>query len=301
MVPTLLVSSLLVFVLMDLAPGDPIYNRFGNIMGVEDRAALTERFGLDDPLLVRYVRFLGDLLRGDLGFALVSGQRISDLIAGALPVTIMLAGTSLLLALAISVVLGLFGGLTAGTPIDGGIRVWAIGAIAAPEFWTGLLAINIFAVALGWFPAGGYVSISSGVLPWARALALPVLTLSLPVSGVLTRVVRTAVAEELDRDYVRTALGLGLPMHRVLTRHVLPNAIASPITVLGLYFGYLLAGAVLVETVYALPGMGRLLVQAALRVDSFTVRAVALVTVALFLLANFLADVLRLIVNPRLR
>jgi len=299
-VATLLAATLLLFILIDLAPGDPSVSRFGLPVSEEVRAATERELGLDDPLPARYVRFIGEAVQGDLGYAIVSGQPVRRLIADALPVTLQVTGLSLLVAVAFALALGLLSAVAQGRRPDHAVRIVATAMLALPNFWVALLAINLFAVRLGWLPAGGYVPLSDGVGPWLRALVLPAVTLALPIAGILARVIRTSVAEELGKDYVRTARGSGLP-EPVVLRNVLRNALVSPLTVLGLYVGYLLAGAVLIETVFGLPGLGRLLVQAALRVDIVTVRAVALVSVLLFLVVNLVVDLTYRLVDPRIK
>jgi peptide/nickel transport system permease protein len=181
------------------------------------------------------------------------------------------------------------------------ITAGSAAGLAAPVFWLGLLAVNLFAIDLHWLPAGGYVALSAGVGPWLRSLLLPATTLAIGIAGILIRVVRASVADQLDQDYVRTALGAGLSPRIVLWRNVLPNALVAPITVFGLYIGYLLAGAVLVEVVYALPGIGQLLVNAALDGDYAVTRIIALVTIAMFLAVNLCTDIIATLINPRAR
>lgn len=300
LIPTLLATTLLVFVLIDIGGGNPAYAG-----GQIPSAAAVKRFdqlnGLNHSLPVRYVDFLGNLFTGHLGRSLVTNEPVGGLVSSALPVTLELTALALILATTIALVGGLTAALFRGKAPDPTVRVLSAVLIASPNFWIGLLFINFFAVKHNWLPASGYVSLAHGFIPWLKSMILPALALGLPVAGVLTRVVRTAMLEELDKDYVRTALGLGLPRWVVIGRNVLRNALISPLTVIGLYFGYLLAGAVLVETVFALPGMGQLMVQSVLNGDIYVVRIAAIVTVTLFLLANITIDALYFLVNPRVR
>lgn len=299
--PTLLATTLLVFLLLNIGPGDATFSRGGQVLSPEARAAFREQAGLDDPLPVRFVHFLGDLAHFRLGDSLLTGAPVGKLLGDAAPVTLQLVALALAFATIVALVVGVVAALFRDRWPDHVARAGAVALIAAPNFWLGMLGINLFAVSLGWLPAGGYVPFGENPVEWFRAMLLPALALGLPVAGILTRIVRTAVVEELDKDYVRTALGAGLPRIEVIGRNVLRNALVSPLTVLGLYFGYLLAGAVLVEIVFALPGLGRMMVDGVLGGDVFVVRSAALVTVTVFLLANLVVDVLYLVLNPRVR
>ncbi|AXK33751.1 ABC transporter permease [Streptomyces armeniacus] len=297
----LLATSFLVFFLIDLAPGDPALAALGVGASAEQRAEYTQAHGLDDPLPLRFFRFLGDVFHGDFGFSLVTGQPVAPQLSTAVPITVQLAGLALLLATVVALVLGVLSALYRGRRLDSLIRAVSVGLLAAPAFWVGLLLINLFAVRLGWLPFGGYTPPGEDPGLWARGLVLPVVALAMPVAGIFTRMVRAAVLDELGKDYVRTAYGLGLPPRVVVGRNVLRNALVTPLTVLGLWVGYLLAGAVLIETVFSIPGVGRLLVQGVLNSDLNVIRVVALITVGLFLLANLLVDVAHVLLNPRAR
>lgn len=297
----LLATSFLVFVLIDLAPGDPALAALGIGASAEQRQAYIAAHGLDDPLPVRFVRFLGEVAQGDFGYSLVTGQPVAPQLQNAVPITVQLAVLSLLLAVAAALVLGVLSAMFRGRRIDAVIRGVSVALLAAPAFWVGLLLINLFAVGLGWLPFGGYTPPDEDVGAWARGLVLPVVALAMPIAGIFTRTVRAAVVEELGKDYVRTAYGLGLPPRVVIGRNVLRNALVTPLTVLGLWVGYLLAGAVLIETVFSIPGIGRLLVQGVLTSDLNVIRDVSLITVTLFLAANLLVDVAHLLLDPRQR
>jgi peptide/nickel transport system permease protein len=173
--------------------------------------------------------------------------------------------------------------------------------VAAPAFWLALLMIQYLAVGRGWFPTGGYINPADSLSGWLRTMALPALALSLPVAAQLTRIVRTSVVEELDKDYVRTAIGSGLPPRVVVGRNVLRNALMNPLTVLGLRVGYLLGGAVVIETIFSLPGMGKLMIDAVQNGDPAVVQGVVLTTAIGFVVVNLVIDILYLLVNPRLR
>ncbi|MEU1514345.1 ABC transporter permease [Streptomyces sp. NPDC005811] len=302
LVPLLLGVALFVFVLMRFSDADPASAFFqGADPTPRQLHDFRARNGLLDPLPVRYVHFVGDLLHGDLGTSALTGARVADQIATALPLTLQLT----LLGLSLAVVLALTGGIAAAVYRDcfpdQAIRVLSLVGVAAPGFWLALLMIQYLAVGRGWFPAGGYVNPADSLTGWLRALALPALALSLPVAAQLTRIVRTSVVEELDKDYVRTAIGAGLPPRVVVGRNVLRNALTNPLTVLGLRVGHLLGGAVVIETVFALPGMGKLMIDAVQNGDPAVVQGVVLTTATGFVVVNLLIDLLHLLVNPRLR
>ncbi|MEV8599710.1 ABC transporter permease [Streptomyces griseoviridis] len=302
LVPLLLGIVLFVFLVMRFSDVDPASAFFqGADPSPAQLRAFRERNGLLDPLPVRYVHFVGDLLHGDLGTSALTRTPVLDQVATALPLTLQL----IFLGLGIAVVLALVGGVVAAIHRDRAadhvVRVLSLVGVAAPAFWLALLMIQYLALDRGWFPTGGYINPADSVTGWLRTLALPALALSLPVAAQLTRIVRTSVVEELDKDYVRTAIGAGLPPRVVVGRNVLRNALVTPLTVLGLRVGYLLGGAVVIETIFALPGMGKLMIDAVQNGDPAVVQGVALTTATGFVVVNLAIDVLYLLVNPRLR
>ncbi|MEU9244692.1 ABC transporter permease [Streptomyces shenzhenensis] len=302
LVPLLLGIALFVFLVMRFSDVDPASAFFqGANPTPRQLHDFRARNGLLDPLPLRYVRFVGGLLHGDLGTSALTRTPVRDQVLTALPLTLQLT----FLGLAVAVVLALAGGVTAAIHRDRWpdqiIRVLSLVGVAAPAFWLALLMIQYLAVDRGWFPSGGYINPEDSVTGWLRTMALPALALSLPVAAQLTRIVRTSVVEELDKDYVRTAIGSGLPPRVVVGRNVLRNALVNPLTVLGLRVGYLLGGAVVIETVFALPGMGKLMIDAVQNGDPAVVQGVVLTTAAGFVVVNLVIDVLYLLVNPRLR
>ncbi|MER7834616.1 ABC transporter permease [Streptomyces sp. NPDC096040] len=302
LVPLLLGIALFVFLVMRFSDVDPASAFFqGANPTPRQLHDFRERNGLLDPLPVRYVHFVGDLFQGDLGTSALTRTPVLDQVATALPLTLQLT----FLGLGIAVVLALAGGVTAAIYRDRWpdqvIRVLSLVGVAAPAFWLALLMIQYLAVDRGWFPSGGYINPEDSVTGWLKTMTLPALALSLPVAAQLTRIVRTSVVEELDRDYVRTAIGSGLPPHVVVGRNVLRNALVNPLTVLGLRVGYLLGGAVVIETVFALPGMGKLMIDAVQNGDPAVVQGVVITTATGFVVVNLVIDVLYLLVNPRLR
>ncbi|MGW4562420.1 ABC transporter permease [Streptomyces sp. NPDC004561] len=302
LVPLLLGIVLFVFLVMRFSDVDPASAFFQGANPTPGQLHdFRERNGLLDPLPVRYVHFVGALLHGDLGTSALTRAPVADQVATALPLTLQLT----FLGLGIAVVLALAGGVTAAVYRDRlpdqVIRVVSLVGVAAPGFWLALLMIQYLAVDRGWFPAGGYINPADSLTGWLKTMALPAIALSLPVAAQLTRVVRTSVVEELDRDYVRTAIGSGLPPRVVVGRNVLRNALVNPLTVLGLRVGYLLGGAVVIETIFSLPGMGKLMIDAVQNGDPAVVQGVVLTTAAGFVVVNLVIDIVYLLVNPRLR
>jgi peptide/nickel transport system permease protein len=302
LVPLMLGIVLFVFLVMRFSDVDPASAFF---QGANPTPAqlhdFRERNGLLDPLPLRYVHFVGDLLHGDLGTSALTRAPVVDQVTTALPLTLQLT----FLGLGIAVVLSLAGGVTAAIyrdrPPDQVIRVVSLTGVAAPGFWLALLMIQYLAVDAGRFPTGGYINPGDSLTGWLKTMTLPALALSLPVAAQLTRIVRTSVVEELDKDYVRTAIGSGLPPRVVVGRNVLRNALVNPLTVLGLRVGYLLGGAVVIETIFSLPGMGKLMIDAVKNGDPAVVQGVVLTTATGFVVVNLVIDVLYLLVNPRLR
>ncbi|MFF8903793.1 ABC transporter permease [Streptomyces olivaceoviridis] len=302
LVPLLLGIVLFVFLVMRFSDVDPASAFFQGANPTPGQLHdFRERNGLLDPLPLRYVHFVGDLLHGDLGTSALTRAPVVDQVTTALPLTLQLT----FLGLALAVVLALAGGVTAAVyrdrPADQVIRVVSLVGVAAPGFWLALLMIQYLAVDRGWFPTGGYVNPADSLTGWLRTMALPAFALSLPVAAQLTRIVRTSVVEELDKDYVRTAVGSGLPPRVVVGRNVLRNALVNPLTVLGLRIGYLLGGAVVIETIFSLPGMGKLMIDAVQNGDPAVVQGVVLTTATGFVVVNLVIDILYLLVNPRLR
>jgi peptide/nickel transport system permease protein len=302
LIPLLLGVILFVFIIMRFSNNKPEYAYF---QGANPTQEQIHQFqvdnGLLDPLPVRYVRFVGDLLHGDMGTSVLTKAPVLNSVVTALPLTLQLT----FLGLAIAVVLALIFGVTAAIFRDRWpdqlIRLVSLIGVAAPAFWLALLMIQWLAVDRGWFPTSGYINPADSFTGWLRSMTLPALSLSLPVAAQLTRIIRTSMVEELDRDYVRTAIGSGLPPIVVVGRNVLRNALINPLTVLGLRVGYLLGGAVVIETIYSLPGMGQLMINAVRDGDPAVVQGAVLTIATGFVVVNLVVDVLYLLVNPRLR
>ncbi len=288
-----------VFVVVDLSPNDPARAALGVFADAEQRARFAAENGLDDPLPVRFVRFLGDLFQLRLGDSVVRAESVNELIRMALPITLQLMLLATVIAVTASLLLGIVAARHEGRPADRVISVVAAFFQAAPQFWIGLLFVQLFAVGLGMLPVGGYTPLSAGFSYWFSSLIGPAIVLALPFAAAMTRVIRASVADELAKDYVRTAVCAGLPTGTVLVTNVLRNALITPITVLGVYVGAMMSGAILVETVFTIPGMGTLLVTGVRQGDLGIVRGVAIVGAVSYVLVNVVIDLLYLVLNPR--
>lgn len=294
--------TLLVFVVLQFAPGDRAVAALGEGATPEALEQYRQVNGLNDPLFIQYFQYLGRLIRGDFGSTLPPAKPITEVIASAFPVTLQLTFVGVVIAVVISLVFGVLAALYRDTWVDQLIRVFSIAAIATPSFWLGILLIQWFALGdNSWFPSGGLADPSEGFSGWLSSMALPALALAIPVSASLIRVVRTSMVEELDRDYVRTAIGNGVPYTTVVSRNVLRNALVTPVTVLGLRIGYLLGGAVVIEMIFSLPGMGQQILNGITNSDTNLVQGVVLVIAVTFVLVNILVDLIYLLINPRIR
>nr|WP_246413733.1 ABC transporter permease [Martelella radicis] len=298
---SLLAVSFLIFAVMAAVPGDPAEIMLGTSAAPDTLAALRHQLGLDQPFLLRYLDWLFGVLTGDLGNSYTYSTPVGALIAERLAVTLPLAGLAIFLSLAISVPLGVLAAADPNGPVDLVASFFAQIGIAVPNFWIGLLLILGVALTFGWFPAGGFPGWEAGFLAALNALVLPAIALAIPQAAVLTRVTRTAVLELTGEDFVRTARAKGATPSYALWRHVVPNALIPVVTMLGLQISVLIAGTVLVENVFALPGMGTLAYQALSQRDLIVVQNVALFFAAIVMGLNFAVDALYAVIDPRLR
>lgn len=298
---TLLIVSLLIFAVMDLLPGDPASIMLGTSASPETLAALRHDLGLDQPLILRYGRWLAGVFMGNLGQSYTYGVPVAGLLVERLAVTLPLALLAIVLSMLIAIPLGVLAASRRGGVADVIASIFSQLGVAVPAFWMALLLIILFSTTLGLMPAGGFPGWNNGVWPALRALLMPAVALALPQAAVLTRVTRSAVLETLHEDFTRTALAKGLSARKVLWRHSVPNALVPIFTILGLQFTFLVAGAVLVENVFNLPGLGRLAYQALSQRDIVVMQDVVLFFAALVIIMNFLVDLSYLAIDPRLR
>ncbi len=301
---TLLGVSVVTFLFVRLIPGDAIAARLGTstALTADQLARMRGFFGLDQPLQVQYWSWLSSVLRGDAGFSIRSGQPVTAEIASRLPVTIELALAAAIVALAAGIPLGLVSALRPSTSLDLIARGFGLLGLALPNFWLGTLTILLFARYLHWMPnTGGYVDLFVDPAANLKFLIFPALTLGLGMAATVMRTTRSAMLDVLDADYIRTAHAKGLTAARVVERHALKNGFIVVITILGIQVGYLLGGAVVVEEVFALPGLGRMLLVAIDQRDYALVQGGVLVIATLFVAANTVVDVLYGFLDPRIR
>lgn len=302
LLPILLLMSVIVFVLIRMVPGDPIDVMYGS-EGMDEvrRAALSRELGLDQPIVIQYAKWLWRALRGDLGRSYRAQMPVLQLIAQRLPATLLLSAAALLFSLIIAIPLGVIAGVKRNTWADFGAMGFAITGISLPNFWSGIMLVLIFAVSLKWLPSIGYVPLSQDPLRSLRHLILPAITLGLALAGTTTRLTRSSLLEELGKDYVRTARGKGLHERTVLMGHALRNALIPTVTMIGLQLGFLIGGAVVVETVFAWAGIGLLVVDSIFARDYPVVQGVVLVIAVLVVVINLAVDVIYTILDPRIR
>lgn len=298
---TLLAASIVVFIVLEVVPGDPARLMLGMNATEEAVRALQQQMGLDQPLLVRYVSWIGGLLVGDFGKSYTYSVPVLTLITERIAVSLPLALISLFLSTIIAIPVGLFSASRRGTMADSGTMAVAQVGVAIPNFWFALLLVYVFAVSLRLVPAGGFPGWNAGVWAGFKSLILPSIALGLPQAAILARVTRSALLDVLGEDYIRTARAKGLTRRKVLYRHALRNALIPVLTILGLQFAFLLAGTIIIENVFYLPGLGRLVFQAITQRDLIVVQGVVMLLVATVILVNLLVDLSYALVDPRLR
>lgn len=297
----LLMLSVATFLMLELLPGSLVDSLLGDNARPQDIALLERQLGLDRSLPERYLRWLGQALQGDLGRSPLSGEAVTAAIAHRLPVSIQLMLYAQVLALAIALPLGIWAGAREGRPVDRAISGLAFGVMAVPHFVLGLLLIFVFAIWLRWFPATGYVPFGSDPLGSLRSMTLPALTLALVEAPVYLRLLRSDLASTLREEFVAVARAKGLSDRQVLLRHALRPSTFSLVTVMGINVGHLIGGAVIIETVFALPGVGRLLIEAITRRDYLVLQGVVLFTGVAFVVANLAVDAIYGWLDPRVR
>lgn len=292
----------LVFFMIRLIPGDPVVQMLGPEYTPEAAEALRHKLGLDQPLGVQYIRWFGNLLRGDLGGSIASGETVADAIRTGLPKTLSLAAVSFVIATVVAVPAGAIAALKRNTPVDYAASLLAFVGVSMPSFWFGIILILVFAVNLRWLPAVGYAEIGEdGLWEWFRRLILPSLAVGAGYAAILMRFVRAGLLEALGSDYIRTARAKGLRGRRVVLVHALRNALIPVVTVAGIQLALLLSGTVVVETVFSIRGIGRILVGAIFDRDYPVVQGVILLISVIFVLANLVVDVVYTFLDPRIR
>lgn len=300
-VPVLAVVSLASFLFIFLVPGDPAAEIAGPGATKEEVTRIRSQLGLDASVGVQMVNYYRRLFRGDLGESILLNRSVTTAIVERAPVTLSLTGLALGISLTCAVLLGVLAAVRQNTWVDQSAMTVALLGLSLPDFWVGLVMIYTFAVLLGWFPTGGYVELSKGIWPWVRTMIMPALALGITQLGLLARITRATMLEVLNQEYVRTARAKGLPERTVIDKHALSNALIPMVTVMGLIVGILLGGAVVIEQVFSLPGVGRLIVGAILRRDYPVIQGGLLLTATIFVFVNLAVDILYAFLDPRVR
>lgn len=305
LIPTLFIISVIVFGLIRILPGDPAY-----ILAAVDEGAridpqvyrdIREKYGLDKPIVVQYGEWMWGILHGDWGISIFSKKDVFPQIMSRLSFTVQLAALSWLFSLFLGIPMGVISALKRNSPIDVGVTSFAISGIAIPHFWLGLMLIIFFGVWLEWLPVGGYTSFRDSPFEWFQRMVLPVVMLGTGLAAVVMRQTRSAVLEVLREDYIRTARAKGLAESRVIWLHALKNAMLPVVTVSTIQLGGLIGGTVVTETVFALPGLGRFVVSAVIEKDYLVVQMGMLVMALGVLIANYIADIAYVYLDPRIR
>ena len=292
-IPLMLIISIFVFMFIHLLPGDPAKTLAGVEATVEEVEAIREEWGLNDPLIVQYGNYMKDLLRGDMGRSLKSSTPVTELILSRFQYTIQLVLAGVLRAPALGIFIGVMCAIKRGKAFDLGGMLFAIAGLSAPGFWVGLMLIQVFAVNLGWLPSGGLDS-------W-KSLVLPSVVMGLGIMAVLARYSRSSMLETLREDYVRTARAKGQKESVVMFRHAFKNSLIQVVTILGLQIGGLLSGSVITETIFSIPGMGRLLVDSIAYRDYPAIQGLLMIFSLQYVLINLFVDLLYGVINPKIR
>ena len=300
-IPVLLIVAVVTFSLVHLTPGDPASLMAGDQALPEDIERIKDKLGLNRPLYEQLAIYFWDILRGDFGESVFTKFPVTTLIAQRLEPTISIAIFSQLVAIIIAIPAGILAAWKANTWVDRVVMILAVAGLAIPSFWLGANLIWLFAVRLDWFPALGYVSISDGVLPWLRSITLPSIAIGFISAALIARMTRASMLEVLREDYVRTARAKGLGEYKILIAHAFKNASIPVVTIIGIGLAGLVSGLVVTEAVFAIPGVGRLIVDAVLRRDYPVIQGVVLMVTFAYVLINLAVDIIYGYLDPRIR
>ena len=300
-IPVMGVVAIAVFALLHVTPGDPAVIIAGDYATTDDIARIRTRLGLDQPFHAQVAIWLGRVVRGDLGTSIFSGLPVSTLIGQRAATTIWLTLFAMLISVGIGVPIGVVAAWRKRSWLDRAVMVFAVSGFSMPTFWLGFILVYIFAITAGWLPVQGYTPLASGLRSFLSHLILPALTLSVVYMALIARMTRASMLGVLDEDYIRTAFAKGLAPRVVLVRHALKNASLPVVTTIGIGFALLIGGAVVTESVFALPGLGRLTVDAIVRRDYPVIQGVLLVVSGAYVLINLVVDVLYVVLDPRIR
>jgi peptide/nickel transport system permease protein len=300
-IPVMGVVAIAVFALLHVTPGDPAVIIAGDYASADDIARIRTKLGLDQPFLTQVGIWLGRIARGDLGASIYSGLPVTTLISQRAEATISLTLLAMLISILVGVPIGVMAAWRRGSWVDRAVMVFAVSGFSMPTFWLGFLLVYVFAISAHWLPVQGFQSIERGLWPFLRHLILPAVTLSVVYMALIARMTRASMLGVLDEDYIRTAFAKGLAPRRVLVRHALKNASLPVVTIIGIGFALLIGGAVVTESVFALPGLGRLTVDAIVRRDYPVIQGVILIVSGVYVLLNLAVDVLYVVLDPRIK
>jgi peptide/nickel transport system permease protein len=300
-IPVMGVVAIAVFALLHVTPGDPATIIAGDYATPDEVARIRTKLGLDQPFVTQVVLWLGQVVRGDLGTSIFSGLPVTTLIGQRAEATTVLAIYAPVISVGVGVPLGVLAAWRRGSWVDRLVMIIAVSGFSMPVFWMGFLLVYVFSLWLGWLPVQGYVSLRESVVACLRHLTLPAVTLSCIYLALIARMTRASMLGVLDEDYIRTAFAKGLPPRRVLVRHALRNAALPVVTIIGIGFALLIGGAVVTESVFAIPGLGRLTVDAIVRRDYPVIQGVVLVVSGVYVLINLVIDLLYVVIDPRIR
>jgi peptide/nickel transport system permease protein len=298
---TLLLATIMVFLGVRALPGDPALALAGEDRDPESLRAIREQYGLDDSLLVQFWQFVSHAVRGDLGTSIRTGESVTGMLRSALPVTLELSFLAIVIAGVIGIGAGVVAAVQRGRPAEWAANALALLGLSVPNFWLGLMAILYLSVAMGLFPASGFVPFFSNPVANLHHLVLPAFILGTGLAAVIMRQTRSSMLDALTADYIRTAEAKGLPPRAVVGRHALRNSLIVVVTIVGLQLGALISGAVVTERIFALPGFGKLTVDAVFQRDYPVIQAVVLVTATAYIVINLLVDLLYSVIDPRIR
>lgn len=301
LIPVMLIVGIVVFMLVHLTPGDPAAVILGQSATGEQIEQLRNELGLNEPLLIQFVDWFSNALRLDFGESLFLGMPVTEALRERAQPTLLLTTYALLIEIIIGVPAGVIAAIKRNSFIDRWLMVMSIAGAAIPTFFLGIVLILIFAVRLDWVPSGGYVPIQEDPVQHFKVMILPAFTLGFSAAGLLARLVRSSMLDVLRDDYIRTAMAKGLRFRKVVTGHALRNALIPAVTVIGYSLGALLGGAVVTETVFNIPGMGRLVVQSISRRDYPLIQGAVMIIAGIYVLVNLLVDVLYVYIDPRIR
>lgn len=293
--------TIISFLLLQIVPGDPVLQILGAHATAAQKAVLRHELGLDQPVIMQYIHWMGGIFQGDLGKSIIYHENVATLIKERLPITAYLSVIALVISTFLGIIAGVISAVSRGSALDSFISLFANTAVAIPTFWLGIVGIYIFGLKLGWLPIQGYTSPFTDFVQSTRQLIMPVFALSVPNIAVVVRQTRSSMLETIRQDYIRTATSKGLRRNIVLYKHALRNALIPVVTLVGMALAFLIGGEVLIETVFNIPGVGRLLVRAALDKDYLIVQAGVLIIGAAVCLTNLLVDITYGWIDPRIR